>query len=420
MSDNTITLENSDLYVRTNYSWLYKTQDIVSAVYIFVSLVWQFTILFQIMVFVVLICHAAILWMTNSKQLAYSQLIWIVIFGVFFILGDIAGFPVRMAEAVRRLATTILYYLTINAYICQVSTEEKLRKFARNITLTMTILSVYLLFIQAGTLGMGGLGREIRLGTVRINYPIVGVVSYNGNWIGQPSAMAALLQFYLFDRDRKFSRLLLVAAMSVFVLLSGSRKALIILIGAPVIFLFLKEDRAFYRIRTLLIGAVFGVAVIFAMLNIPLLYETIGARMENYILSLFGQIKLTEGSAIHRGRMIDIGIELFKARPFTGYGLDNYKFLGDYRVYSHNNYIELMVSGGVFALVAYYWWYLYIIVKTFFSKGNRKAWALSLSLIVLMPIVEYGWVIYLDRVLFIPMTIAYYFLASERRKELFG
>jgi O-antigen ligase len=59
-------------------------------------------------------------------------------------------------------------------------------------------------------------------------------------------------------------------------------------------------------------------------------------------------------SDIERTQMVELGIELFKERPIHGYGIGNYAALCFRDTYSHHNYVELLVSGGVVALVLYY------------------------------------------------------------------
>ena len=52
--------------------------------------------------------------------------------------------------------------------------------------------------------------------------------------------------------------------------------------------------------------------------------------------------------------MIEFGLHLFREKPIHGYGIGNYASMYHIATYSHNNYIELMVSGGAIALVMYY------------------------------------------------------------------
>lgn len=415
------TIDRTYLPQETQYRWVLRIQKWVNAAYLFVALVWQYTTIFQIVTVAVILCHIMVLLFTDRKQLAYAQLVWIFFFVCYFSLHYLAGIPLYPSYASHRILIVSLYYLVINAFICQVSDDESLNSFTTQLTVVMIMLSIFLLTQQAGTLGIGGLGREIRLGSIKIYYPIplVGRVGYNGNWIGQPSAMAILLQFYMFNKDKNFKRLPIIVLLLVFVFLSGSRKALVLAIGSPMIFLFLKEKDIDKKIKMAFLALIFGFTAVYAMLNIPFIYTIIGARMESYIISLFTQTELVEGSAIYRERMISVAEQYIAQRPWTGYGMDSYQFLeGSLGSYSHNNFTELLVSGGIPAFIAYYWLYAYIIIKTFFLRVDRKKRALSLSIIVLLIFAEYGWVIYLDRILCIPMAIAFFAISSDNREKI--
>ena len=101
------------------------------------------------------------------------------------------------------------------------------------------------------------------------------------------------------------------------------------------------------RIYWTLLAATAVVIVLFYVMRLPYFGE-IGERVTNL---LSGE---QDASDIERQQMIDLGIRLFKDKPIFGYGLDNYAALCFRETYSHHNYIELLVSGGVIALIMYY------------------------------------------------------------------
>lgn len=65
--------------------------------------------------------------------------------------------------------------------------------------------------------------------------------------------------------------------------------------------------------------------------------------------------KGTGGSLLERSSLAMNAIRWFLQRPLTGWGLGCYRFLdGSLGVYSHNNYTELLVSGGIPMALIYY------------------------------------------------------------------
>jgi len=68
-------------------------------------------------------------------------------------------------------------------------------------------------------------------------------------------------------------------------------------------------------------------------------------------------------SIIARDQMRKDGIDLWLARPFTGWGLDQYRVVSGWRTYAHDNYAELLTNGGLFGLLLYIVIYLAVFVQ---------------------------------------------------------
>lgn len=162
-----------------------------------------------------------------------------------------------------------------------------------------------------------------------------------GMVVGNAALCAA---YYLILKNRK-RHLFSLIFFSFFALSTASRKAmLMVVLGVIAIAVMHYGLRRIYK--TLLISAAV-VAVAIYMLQSPYFGE-IGQR----VLNLFSGEQ--DMSDIERTRMIEIGIDLFKERPIHGYGIGNYAALCFRETYSHHNYVELLVSGGIIALILYY------------------------------------------------------------------
>lgn len=162
-----------------------------------------------------------------------------------------------------------------------------------------------------------------------------------GMVVGNAALSAA---YYVILKHRK-KHIFSLALFSFFALSTASRKAmLMVVIGVIAMAVLHYGWKRIYW--TLLAAGAVTVAAYF-MLKLPYFGE-IGER----ILNLFsGEQDLSD---IERTRMIELGIDLFKERPIHGYGIGNYAALCFRETYSHHNYVELLVSGGVVALVLYY------------------------------------------------------------------
>ena len=140
------------------------------------------------------------------------------------------------------------------------------------------------------------------------------------------------------------------------------------------------------------------------MMNVPLLYDLGGNRIESFLNSLNGGE--TDGSTSFRIHMIEWGIEWFHNRPYFGHGLMNYKALlgtmgtwaGTEGTYAHNNYIELLVDVGIVGTVIYYSLYASLLFKGIRKIKERNLTRLILlGLLVAILISEYGLVTYYDK-----------------------
>lgn len=167
----------------------------------------------------------------------------------------------------------------------------------------------------------------------------------NLNTFGMVFGNAALAAAYYMVLKGKKIHIFPFVLFSFFALSSASRKAmLMVVVGVVALAVFHYGLRRIYK--TLIIGAVVTVAAVY-VLQLPYFGE-IGERIQNLIS---GE---KDASDIERQRMVEFGLRLFREKPIHGYGIGNYASMYHISTYSHNNYIELMVSGGVIALVLYY------------------------------------------------------------------
>lgn len=167
----------------------------------------------------------------------------------------------------------------------------------------------------------------------------------NQNTYGLVFANAALVALYYFFFNNEKRHVLLAGLFIFFGLSSGSKKVVFLLI-LGLFFLILSK----YGVRKLFKVIVYSftsVLVGLCLIHLPL-FSTILERLESY-LSVTGNT-----SDNLRAELIRFGLELFMENPFLGYGLNNYQLFHWSGAYSHNNYIEVLVSLGIVGFVIYY------------------------------------------------------------------
>lgn len=191
-----------------------------------------------------------------------------------------------------------------------------------------------------------------------------------------------------------------VVAASVIVILGGlivfslSVKGVV---GFLVVVALLSVDWARIRWRNAGYVAIF-VAV---MILIVYSYEPLWRRVEEVIWFAVAPERLAVGgSAWLRLQMIAMGLTEIARHPVTGIGLFHSKFL--YTVffedtYSHNNYIEMMLNGGIPALALFYapiCLSLVVIVRNGVRRNALRRAAVVLGVYKL--IMDFGMVSYFD------------------------
>lgn len=229
----------------------------------------------------------------------------------------------------------------------------------------------------------------------------------SANGVGLCAAFGACMSFYfLYNRKHNTWWALLFALNVIIVILSSSRKALMC-VFIPFAIIYLMNNKVNLHKRILRIVLIVFIAFIgyYLLIKIPVLYDSIGNRIESMISMLLGDSSHADGSAITRFYLIQWGMEWFKQSPIIGHGIDNYRILltsahPDYPIgfYAHNNYVELLVDVGIIGTLLYYVNYI-LIIKSIYR--NRRFITTSeymlLGMLIALLINEYGLVSYYDK-----------------------
>lgn len=208
-------------------------------------------------------------------------------------------------------------------------------------------------FVIAGIFSLGYLlyteGNFIELGIIRIGNRMSG----NVNTVGYNFGIISLFIIWWYCIEKKWYKLLLYLVFAAFMLLTGSKKVLILILIAFLI-LFAYERGHASRWLKFALGLV---ALLYIIFNIPIFYEMIGVRIETMISTLLygSSSSLYSYSTDVRGNMIHEGFSIFLKKPIFGGGYNNFYAHTSFGYdYSHNNYIELLCSFGIVGTLIYY------------------------------------------------------------------
>jgi O-antigen ligase len=322
----------------------------------------------------------------NKSFITYLLFILICLISVFY--------AIDLETSLEKVKTLVLIFVLMVSIANYVNTIKKLKKVMSYFVISGFLASAYILlnsdFSEISRFG-GDLG--------------------NVNSIGMIICISSAFNFYFIIEERKYSYVPMIAVNFVVILLTGSRIALLFFAFSTIILLTFRGKGIKSKFKNILEILVILLLTIYLIFNIPIFYKIIGIRIEN-LFSFASGGSANEGSVYIRAHMIEVGLGWFKERPFTGYGIDNFRYLfsavaGGDETYSHNNVIELLVGTGLFGTILYYLSYLIVLLNLHkASKIINKTLCYSFIAIILSYILmSIGSIYYYDKHISIVLSL---------------
>ncbi len=169
------------------------------------------------------------------------------------------------------------------------------------------------------------------------------------NYVGITMAYAVCVLIYLYKVEKKKICLAGIGIVSGAVFLSGSRTAFVLLllavIGNVYFTAYQKKWKAGRVIGVSIVLLLLVIGVLYLVMNIPMLYNSIGVRIESFFDIMNGQkSSFNERSTQNRIRMMNTAMSMFYESPIWGKGINS--FLGLYGGFCHCDYTELLSGLG--------------------------------------------------------------------------
>ncbi|WP_198301338.1 O-antigen ligase family protein [Lachnoclostridium phytofermentans] len=189
----------------------------------------------------------------------------------------------------------------------------------------------------------------------RIGYSI----GHHPNAMGNLCALLAFLWLYFYDKSKRKIYLVWILLLSLILLFTKSRAAILMLIMYFFGYIFLAKKRSFLFIKIIPITVILSLILYWAIFNIPILYELIGFRIEG-VFGVFNSSYTMDASSYTRINMMKYGLDMFIKHPFLGVGFGNYGYYAYHyydlfsETYAHSNYIEILAGLGVVGIFLYY------------------------------------------------------------------
>lgn len=291
--------------------------------------------------------------------------------------------------------TLVLLYILMVSLVNYIDCEAKVVALMKYFTISGFIASVYI-FLTCNFSELTRFGAQLG----------------NVNSVGLMIGISMVYGLYFILEEKKYIFLPFVFLSIVIILLTGSRKAFLFTsYSFFIIFISRTKSNLCRNFKILGMGILLILALFYIAMNVPLFYQIIGRRIENLLLFIFKK-GTTEVSINERYYMLQAGFAWFKGKPFTGYGLNNFRVLfaeipmGRF-TYAHNNVIELLVGVGLFGTIIYYFTQI-IILKNLLKASKNISKTLCYSFIAIISgylLMSIGMVYYYNKHISIVLAI---------------
>lgn len=185
-------------------------------------------------------------------------------------------------------------------------------------------------------------------------------------------------------------------------LLTGSKKGIIVILLVAIM-MYLSFRGGFKYVF-------FPIAIflgIYAIFNIPLLYNVVGYRIRDMFASIgIGEAVTHAQSTTIRNRYIIMGLKSMWHHPLFGGGMNYFQFINDAKYYSHNNYVEMLNNFGIIGTAIYYIPAIKCIplliakLKQSHTLNNRKAYSFFIVYVSSKLALDYAMVSYSSMCIF--------------------
>lgn len=307
-----------------------------------------------------------------------SLLLWLIpIYIIYFIYGFL------FLQKGQFNWDTLLYRMVESIALYYASTGILKKRKIDNLILPFIVAgiisAIYLLTLESSLILLGG---------VRIGDSLSG----NVNTVGYNFGLISVLLMWWYCQKHSRIKLILLILFSALMLVTGSKKVLIVLVVDIAVLFFYERKRLSGWLKLLVVLAI-GLYVLF---NVPYFYEIIGIRIEGMIMTMFGNASssMYSYSTDVRNEMIAEAFKVFSNKPIFGGGWNNFYASTNFGYeYSHCNYTELLCSFGIIGTVFYYSRHVYnikVALKRLKNQECINSTILALALVVVVLFLDWA------------------------------
>lgn len=294
------------------------------------------------------------------------------------------------AESRSRAITIIEILFCMTIVFWRYCDSESSREILSVIMWSSVVVTIYSLYFYGGSRFFAMASGIIRIGN---DYA-------NANAIGMWAAISAVLFVYFILGEGMKLKYIAIIMPILLVAFSQSRTAFIeLIIGILlVVFFRYREKKQFLKgVFHIVFAILIIVAVIFFVSRFQV-FSGLNERIQSLVDYSQGK-SVREASVIQRELYIQAGWKQFLKTPILGVGIGNTDqitmIVTGRSTYLHNNFIELLASGGIIGFGIYYGIILYLIIKLIpFALKKESFSDACLIVLIVHTIADYGTVSY--------------------------
>lgn len=312
----------------------------------------------------------------------------------------------------------VLIILAISQYFDGNSNLLKVKFFLKSFYRWAIIFIIYICFFMLNN-------RDILKGGGRLGTR--GLVGFGGatGYSYYTILISIVVLWWAINNSRSYIKSFSLISGTLYInMLSGGRKALLLPIIVMIINLYYKNKKKMLKFLVILLMLLFFITLV--IMNVDFLYQNIGYRVESLFLSVLGRESndlITSNSDSYRFSLIKQGFEMFEKEPILGYGIGSsriiYSNLGLGEIHAHNNYIDILISGGILMFLSWYWIYIYVYILILKKASCDKYSILFISLVIVNLLSDLGSTMYnvLHFNLFITLSTIYLKSIVKEKKK---
>lgn len=309
------------------------------------------------------ICYYIIKILKRQYVVIGKGIIWQVGFVLSCIASLLYSKQIKLGHFYTILTTSIFIFTVSQYFYKEKLKTENMEKVLKYISFWGIVFMIYVFItqfnnFQYGRLGSRGLSEQFENAIGFSYYSII---------------ISIVLIWNLFNEKKKKVFNCSMLCISLFVsIMTGGRKAVLLPICFLALYMIITSKNSFKLIKRVFFIAMLIVIIIILCMKVEFLYDIFGYRLEGLLYSIFkigNPNAETITSDLGRASLAINGIKLFLNKPLIGYGLSmsldlNY-LSGLGYLHCHNNFVEMLVSGGIIMFIVYYWIYIYIFSNFF-------------------------------------------------------